>query len=49
MGRDLLALEASVRIKIKNRFVLLLFGWGMFPEYAEAEHGLWWQWFKRRK
>ena len=38
-----------MRIRVKNRFVLFLFGWGLFPSYAEAEHGLWLQWFRDRR
>ncbi len=47
MGLDPQDSEESVRIRVRNRFVLFLFGWGMFPEYAEAEHGLWWQWLRK--
>ncbi len=33
-----------MKVTIRNRFLLLLFGWGLFPREVEATVGLWWQW-----
>ncbi len=34
-------------ITVKNKFVMFLFGWGLFPQYVTAPTRLWWQWFRR--
>jgi hypothetical protein len=35
-----------MRIKIKSKLLLLLFGWGKFPSYVEADHKCWMTWFR---
>ncbi len=36
-----------MRIKTRSKLFMFICGWGLFPSDVEAEHGLWWQWFKR--
>ena len=36
-----------MRIRVRNKFLMFLFGWGLFPSYVEAEHGLWLFWWRR--
>lgn len=36
-----------MKVRIKNRFILLLFGWGKFPSYVVADTSLWRLWLRR--
>lgn len=36
-------------IRIKSPFLMFLFGWGHFPSYVEAHHGLWLAWLRSGK
>ncbi len=38
-----------MKITIKNKFILLLFGWGLFPKTVTAEPKLWRQWWQTEK
>lgn len=35
-----------MKITVKNRFILFLFGWGLFPTEVSAKPKLWWQWLR---
>lgn len=36
-----------MRIRVRNKFLMFLCGWGLFPSYVEAKHTLWFSWWKR--
>lgn len=38
-----------MKITIRSKFFMFLCGWGTFPDCVMANHGLWWQWFKRAR
>ena len=40
-----------MKIRVRNKFLMFLFGCGLFPSYVEAEHGLWlfWWWRGRKE
>lgn len=38
-----------MRIRTRSKLLMFVCGWGLFPDYVEAEHGLWWQWCKRSR
>ena len=34
-------------LRTKSRFIMFLFGWGLFPTDVTASHKLWWLWLRR--
>lgn len=38
-----------MKIRVRNKFIMFLFGWGLFPPYVEAEHNLWRQWWRHAR
>ncbi len=38
-----------MKITIRNKGIMFLFGWGLFPKYVTAEPKLWWMWLKPPK
>ncbi len=35
-----------MKVTVRSKLLMFLFGWGLFPSYVTAPPSLWWQWFR---